>query len=45
MDEAKRIQLSIDVRSYNVPRLQLNINNTIFPVLWLNEVLREKINF
>ena len=38
MDEAKRIQINVDVRSYNVPRLQLNINNTIFPLLWLNEV-------
>ena len=41
---SKRLQLNIDVRKYNVPRKYLNLNNTVFPVLWLNEVRNIKKN-
>jgi len=39
MEATKRIQLNIDVRTYRIPPRFLNINDTIFPVLWINEVL------
>ena len=38
MEATKRIQLNIDVRNYRIGSRFLNINDTIFPVLWINEV-------
>ena len=38
MEATKRIQLNIDVRNYRIASRFLNINDTIFPVLWINEV-------
>lgn len=37
MEATKRIQLNIDVRNYRIGSRFLNINDTIFPVLWINE--------
>ena len=39
MEATKRIQLNIDVRTYRIAPRYLNIKDTIFPVLWINEVL------
>lgn len=39
MEATKRIQLNIDVRPYRIGPNLLNINDTIFPVLWINEVI------
>lgn len=35
---SKRLQLNVDVRKYNVSSFLLNINDTVFPILWINEV-------
>lgn len=35
---SKKIQISIDTRMYSVPEGLLKMNNTIFPVFWINEV-------
>ncbi|KAI9565812.1 hypothetical protein GHT06_009607 [Daphnia sinensis] len=34
---SERIQINIDVRRYGVPSRFLDINNTVFPVFWINE--------
>ncbi|XP_057370163.1 platelet glycoprotein 4-like [Daphnia carinata] len=34
---SERIQINIDVRRYGVPPRLLDINNTVFPVFWINE--------
>ncbi|XP_046443721.1 lysosome membrane protein 2-like [Daphnia pulex] len=34
---SKRLQLNIDARRYKVPERFLNISDTVFPVIWLNE--------
>lgn len=37
---SKRLQLNVDVRKYKVPPRLLNINDTVFPILWINETAK-----
>lgn len=38
---SKRLQLNVDVRKYKVPPRLLNIKDTVFPILWINEVNKD----
>ena len=43
VNASKRIQLNLDVRKYFVGNSLEKLNDTIFPVLWVDEVLRESL--
>ncbi len=35
---SERIQINLDVRRYGVPSRFLNLNDIVFPLIWVNEV-------